>query len=188
MTIAAAPPTWTDEAFMALPQDGHQYELVNGEVIDMGKSGMEHGYVACLLVAVLTTYIRQQKLGAVCDSSTAFTLKNGNKRSPDFSFISRDRLQGLRRPVQGFFQGAPDLAVEILSPGNTVEEIHSKIVEYFENGTRLVWIIHPEEKYILVYHGPEPDRLLRSHDRLEGEDLIPGFSMAIADLFEPWDF
>jgi Uma2 family endonuclease len=188
MTIAATTPTWTDEAFMALPQDGHHYELIHGEVINRGNSGMAHGYVACLITIQLGGYIKAQKLGAVCDSSTAFTLKNGNKRSPDFSFVHRDRLQGLRYPPRGFFQGAPDLAVEILSPGNTVEEIHTKIVEYFDNGTQIVWVIHPDEKYVLVYHSVEPDRFLRSDDRLDGEDLIPGFSMAIADLFEPWDF
>jgi len=61
-------------------------------------------------------------------------------------------------------------------------------VEYFENETRLVWVIHPDQKYILVHHAPEPDRLLRSLDRLEGEDVIHGFSMAVAELFAEWDF
>jgi Uma2 family endonuclease len=179
---------WTDEEFMALPKDGHRYELVNEALVDMGNSGMEHGYVACILVAVLTTFVQQNKLGAVCDSSTAFTLKTGNKRSPDVSFVARERLKGLKRPPRGFFQGSPDLVVKILSPNNTVEEIHEKIVEYFNNGTRLIWVIHPDEKYVLVYHSPEPDRLLRPQDQLEGEDVVPEFSMPVADLFEEWDF
>jgi Uma2 family endonuclease len=179
---------WTDEEFMALPKDGHRYELVNEALVDMGNSGMEHGYVACILVAVLTTFVQQNKLGAVCDSSTAFTLKTGNKRSPDVAFVARERLKGLKRPPRGFFQGSPDLVVEILSPSNTVEEIHEKIVEYFNNDTRLIWVIHPDEKYVLVYHSPEPDRLLRPQDQLEGEDVVPEFSMPVADLFEEWDF
>lgn len=179
---------WTDEAFMALSKDGHRYELVDGEILDMGNSGMEHGGIGSLLGGVLAIYVRQQKLGVVCDSSTAFTLKNGNKRSPDVSFVSRERLKGLKRPPRGFFQGSPDLAVEILSPSNTIEEIHDKIVEYFENDTRLVWVIHPDEKYLLVYHSPEPDRFLRSSDHLDGEAVVPGFSMAVSELFEEWDF
>ncbi|MBW4516218.1 MAG: Uma2 family endonuclease [Timaviella obliquedivisa GSE-PSE-MK23-08B] len=187
-TISIDQKTWTDEEFMALPKDGHRYELVNEALVDMGNSGMEHGYVACILVAVLTTFVQQNRLGAVCDSSTAFTLKTGNKRSPDVSFVARERLKGLKRPPRGFFQGSPDLVVEILSPGNTVEEIHEKIVEYFNNDTRLVWVIHPDEKYVLVYHSPEPDRLLRPHDQLEGEDVVPDFSMPVTDLFEEWDF
>ncbi|MCY7392584.1 MAG: Uma2 family endonuclease [Leptolyngbyaceae cyanobacterium CAN_BIN12] len=173
---------------MALPKDGHRYELVNGELVDSGSAGMEHGGIGSFLGGLLAIYVRQHKLGFVCDSSTAFTLKTGNKRSPDVSFVSKERLKGLKRPPRGFFQGSPDLAVEILSPSNTVEEIHTKIVEYFENGTRLIWVIHPDEKYVLVYHAPEPDRLLRPQDSLEGGAIIPGFSMSVAELFEEWDF
>ena len=173
---------------MALPKDGHRYELVNGELVDMGNSGMEHGEIGSLLGGLLAIYVRQHKLGTVCDSSTAFALKNGNRRSPDVSFVSKERLKGLKRPPRGFFQGSPDLAVEILSPSNTVEEIHTKIVEYFENDTRLVWVIHPDEKYVLVYHAPEPERLLRPHDVLDGEAIVPGFSMSVAELFAEWDF
>ena len=188
MTISSDKKVWTDAEFMALSKDGHRYELVNGELIDMGNSGMEHGYIACLLTIMLGGYIRANKLGAVCDSSTAFSLKAGNKRSPDLSFIAKNRLQGLSRPPRSFFKGSPDLAVEILSPNNTVEEIHAKIVEYFENDTRLVWVIHPDERYVLVYHSPEPDRFLRPGDTLDGEVIVPGFSMAVAELFEEWDF
>jgi Uma2 family endonuclease len=188
MTISIEKKIWTDEEFMALSRDGHRYELVSGELVDMGNSGMEHGYVACILVAFLTTFVQQHKLGAVCDSSTAFSLKNGNKRSPDVSFVAKERLKGLKRPPRGFFTGSPDLAIEILSPSNTVAEIHEKIVEYFQNDTRLLWVIHPEEKYVLVYHSSEPDRLLRPQDQLDGEDVVPGFAIAVAELFAEWDF
>jgi len=138
VTLSTEKKVWTDEEFMALPKDGHRYELVSGKLVDMGNLGMEHGYGACILVAVLTTFIQQNKLGAVCDSSTAFTLKNGNKRSSDVSFVAKGRLKGLKRPPRGLFQGSPNLAVEILSPNNTVEEIHEKIVEYFEHDALLV--------------------------------------------------
>lgn len=188
MTISTENKVWTDAEFMALPKDGHRYELVNGEVVDMGNSGMEHGEFGAFLAGTLSIFVRQNRLGVVCDSSTAFTLKNGNKRSPDVSFVARERLKGLKRLPKGYFQGSPDLAVEILSPSNTIEEIHDKIVEYFENDTRLVWAIHPDEKYVLVYHSPEPDRFLRPQDHLDGEDIVPGFSMALSELFEEWDF
>ncbi|MBF2087215.1 Uma2 family endonuclease [Thermoleptolyngbya sp. C42_A2020_037] len=185
---ASEPKVWTDAEFMALPQDGHRYELVNGELIDMGNSGMEHGWIASNLMIVLGGFVRTHKLGVMCDSSIAFSMKNGNRRSPDVSFVAKERLQGLRRLPKGFFQGAPDLAVEVLSPSNTVEEIHEKIVEYSENGTRLVWVIHPDEQYVLVYHSPSPDRLLRLQDALEGESVVPGFSLAVSELFEELDF
>ncbi|UBF29273.1 Uma2 family endonuclease [Kovacikia minuta CCNUW1] len=187
MTIASGKKIWTDEEFMALP-GSERYELVNGELLDMGNSGMEHGEIGSFLGGSLSLYVRSRKLGVVCDSSTAFTMKSGNKRSPAISFVVRERLQGRKRLPKGFFEGSPDLAVEILSPNNTVEEIHTKIVEYFENQTRLVWVIHPDEKYVLVYHSPEPDRLLRLDDQLEGETVIPGFSLPVRELFTEWEF
>jgi Uma2 family endonuclease len=180
---------WTDEAFMALPDDGHHYEIVNGELIDMGNSGALHGYVCSTLMILLGGYIRIQNLGAMLDSSTAFKMKNGNKRSPDISFFAKERLQGMTELPSGFLEGAPDLAVEVLSPGNTVEEIDEKITEYFENGTRLVWVISPTQHYILVYcSAQEPDRLLKSADSLDGEDVIPGFTLPVADLFQKLSF
>jgi Uma2 family endonuclease len=190
MTVATEREVWSDEELMALPKDGHRYEVVDGKLIDMGNSGIEHGNLGSYLGGLIELYVRPQQLGVTCDSSTALKLKSGNRRSPDVSFVARERLQGLgsgRLPT-GYLEGAPDLAVEILSPGNTVEEIHSKIVEYFENGARLVWVIHPDERYVLVYHGPSPDRFLKVGDSLDGEDVVLGFSCPVADLFTELEF
>ncbi|MFZ9737058.1 MAG: Uma2 family endonuclease [Prochlorotrichaceae cyanobacterium] len=176
---------WTDEAFMALPQDGHRYEIVNGELVNRGNAGALHGNIAVILSSALFAIVHAQKLGVLFDSSTAFKMKNGNKRSPDISFFAKARLQGMTELPMGFLEGAPDLAVEILSSGNTVEEMHDKLVEYFESGTRLAWMIHPNENYVLVYRCPqEPDRLLKSVDALDGEEVIPGFVFPVADLFQ----
>ncbi|MEG4493204.1 Uma2 family endonuclease [Microcoleus sp. D3_18_C4] len=180
---------WSDAEFMALNRDGHRYEIVNGELIDMGNSGAKHGYVCSILMILLGGYVHIQKLGAMFDSSTAFKMKSGNKRSPDVSFMAKERLQGLDELPDGFLEGAPDLAVEILSPSNTVEEIHNKLVEYFENGARLVWVIHPKEKYVLVYRSSqEPDRLLKSANSLDGEEIVPGFTLPVAELFQKLAF
>lgn len=180
---------WTDAEFMALNRDGHRYEIVNGELIDMGNRSAKHGYVCSVLMILLGGYVRLQKLGAMFDSSTAFKMKSGNKRSPDISFVAKERLQGLDDIPDGFLEGAPDLAVEILSPSNTVEEIHNKLVEYFENGARLVWVINPKEKYVLVYRSSqEPDRLLKSIDSLDGEEIVPEFTLPIAELFQKLAF
>ena len=187
MTLAADQKIWTDAEFMALP-DGDRYELINGELINVGNSGIEHGNLGAFLAGAIEFHVRSRKLGATCDSSTAFTMKSGNRRSPDVSFVSKERLQGLKRLPKGYLQGAPDLAVEIISPSNTFEEIHDKIVEYFDNGSKLVWVIHPDEKSVLVYHRPEPDRLLKAADSLDGEAVIPDFSLLVADLFIELEF
>jgi len=180
---------WTDAEFMALNRDGHRYEIVNGKLIDMGNSGAKHGYIAIILSAALFNCVSTRKLGAMFDSSTAFKMKSGNKRSPDVSFMAKERLQGLDDIPDGFLEGAPDLAVEILSPSNTVAEIHDKLVEYFENGARLVWVINPKEKYVLVYRSSqEPDRLLKSVDSLDGEEIVSGFTLPVAELFQKLAF
>jgi Uma2 family endonuclease len=178
----------TDEEFMALPDDGDRYEVIDGELVNVGNSGMEHGNIGIFLGGLIEIFVRQHKLGVACDSSTAFKMKGGNKRSPDISFVSKERLVGLKRLPKGFFDGAPDLVVEIISPGNTFEEIHNKIEEYFESGTRLLWVIHPDERYVLVYHSPQPDRLLRGNDVLDGEDVILNFQVAVSELFITLDF
>lgn len=186
-TPTVAKKVWTDAEFMALP-DGQRYELVNGELVDMGNSGMEHGFIASILNVRIGGYVLEYGLGVICDSSTAFTLKSGNKRSPDLSFVSKERLRGLKRLPKGYFQGAPDLAVEVISPSNTYEEIHEKLIEYFDNGCRLAWVIYPDEQYVLVYHQPQPEVMLKFQDDLDGETVIPGFTLPLAELFAELDF
>jgi Uma2 family endonuclease len=179
---------WTDDELMAL-SDGNCYELIDGELIDMGNSGALHGYVCSILVMTLMNYILPRKLGIILDSSTAFTMKNGNKRSPDISFVSKEKLQGLDELPDGFLDGAPDLAIEVLSPNNTIAEIDRKIVEYFENGSRLVWVINLKQHYVLVYRSAkEPDRLLKQADSLDGEDVISGFIMPLSEIFQKLSF
>lgn len=178
-------PVWTDEAFLALPDDGQRYEIVANQLVDMGYSGTKHGYICALLSGVLLSYTLPKKLGIVIDSSTAFKMKNGNKRSPDVSLVVRERLQQLGEIPDGFFEGAPELAIEVLSPGNTVEEIHKRLVDYFESGTRLAWVVHPQEQYVLVYRSAtSPQRLLVVGDSLDGEDIVPGFTYPLAELFQ----
>ena len=180
---------WTDEAFLSLPRDGHRYEVVDRKLVDMGNSGAKHGYFCSDLMIVLGGYVRSHNLGIMFDSSTAFKLRDGNKRSPDVSFVAKDRLVGLEELPDGFLELSPDLVVEVLSPGNTTEEIHNKLVEFFDNGTRLAWVVHPIERYILVYYSAkEPDRLLKTTDILEGESVVPGFSFSIAELFRKLSF
>src|SRR4028119_1110470 len=165
------------------------YEIVNRELIDINNRSAKHSYIAIILSAVLFNCVSTRKLGAMFDSSTAFKMKSGNKRSPDVSFMAKERLQGLDDLPDGFLEGAPDLAVEILSPGNTVAEIHDKLVEYFENGARLVWVIHPQEQYVLVYRSSqELDRLLKSTYSVDGEEIVPGFILPIAEFFQKLAF
>lgn len=180
---------WTDEEFMALPDHGDRYEIIDGELVTLGNSGMEHGNIGIFLGGLIEIFVRQHRLGVTCDSSTAFKMKGGNKRSPDISFVSKEKLKGLTELPDGFLDGSPDLAIEVLSPNNTISEIDQKIVEYFENGSRLVWVINLKLHYVLVYRSAqEPDRLLKQSDFLDGEDVIEGFTMPFSELFQKLSF
>jgi len=182
METTLAKKLWTEEELLSLPDNGNKYELINGE-LSMVPTGIEHEDIGATLLAALKRHVSEHKLGVVCGSSTGYWMKSGNLRSPDVSFISKARLKGHKRPPKGFFRGSPDLAVEILSPSDTVENLHGKIVEYFENDTTLAWIINPEEQVVMVYHSPRPDKILAGNDTLQGEEVLRGFTFPVAELF-----
>ncbi|OLE45343.1 MAG: hypothetical protein AUI36_22805 [Cyanobacteria bacterium 13_1_40CM_2_61_4] len=116
-------------------------------------------------------------------------MKNRNCRAPDISFVSRAWLAalGFKRSTRSFFPGAPDLAVEILSPSNTRAEIDKRLKDFFESGARLVWIIDPDGERAEICRGLTR-RELGSGGFLEGEDLLPGFRYALDDLFKAGDW
>ena len=179
--------SWSDEELMALPADGGKRELLKGEII-MSPAGSEHGYISYLLLDAVGRHVRQQRLGLVFDSSTGFRLTPEDVLSPDVAFVAKSRLTGWKRPPRGFIIGAPDLAIEVMSPADTLARLHEKLVLYFEHGARLAWVINPTERNALVYRGPEADRLLRVSDALEGEDVLPGFRLPLAELFAELSF
>jgi len=177
---------WTEAELMALPDDSRKYELVEGEIV-VSNAGIEHEFIGARLINSLFSFVWKHRLGIVCGSSAGCWMKSGNLRSPDVSFIAKERLQGLKRPPKEFWQGAPELVIEIIS-NETVGALHEKIVEYFENGTRLVWVLNPAEETVLVYHSPQPDRLLRASDAVDGEEVVPGFTMLVFEMFAELDF
>lgn len=176
---------WTEEALMALPHDGQKYEVLGGELV-VSPTGVQHGYISSRLLAALLDFALNHRLGLVVDSSTGFRLRQGDCLSPDASFVRRERLE--KELTQKFFPGAPDLAVEVLSPGESLAAIDKKLVAYFADETRLAWVINPKEKTVRVHHSAKRAKTLRAGDCLDGEDLLPGFSFPVAVLFELPDF
>jgi Uma2 family endonuclease len=181
---------WTEEELQALPEDGYIHEIVNGELVMSPKNNFQHGDICIRLSFALESFNRAHKLGVVLDSSTGFWMKNRNCRAPDISFIPKERLKrlGFRRHTRQFFPGAPDLAVEILSPNNTRAEMDERLADFFASGTQLAWIIHPQEQFVEICHSPVQRKILGSGAVLDGEQLLPGFQYPIADLFQgDWD-
>ncbi len=172
---------WTEAQLMSLPDVGGKYELIEGELVVVA-AGLEHEELVVGLIFVIKGFAVKLGLGRVFSSNLGYWMRNGNLRCPDVSFVAKDRLKSMTQDPKGFLHGAPDLAVEILSPSNTVPAMKKKAVEYFENGSRLVWIIDPEDRTVTVLRRDGSE--ITVADTLDGEDVIPGFSLAVAKLFE----
>ncbi len=187
-TLEQPKKVWTEAELEALPDNGYNHEVVDGELVLSPKNNFQHGDVCTRLTAALHTFVRQYKLGVVCESSTGFWMQNRNCRAPDVSFISKERLAGKKRPDKKFFQGAPDLAIEVLAPSNTRREITERLKDFFSNGTRLAWLINPEDESAEVCHSPTNRRLVGPGGVLDGGEVVPGFQLQLAELFADWEW
>jgi Uma2 family endonuclease len=192
MTAAAevAKKVWTESELQALPDDGYIHEVVDGELVMSPKNEFYHGQICSRLLAALVEFNRLQRLGIVLDSSTGFWMYNRNCRAPDVSFVPKQRLiaLGFKPRTRKFFPGAPDLAVEILSPNNTRAEIDERLKDFFAGGTQIVWIINPDLECAEVCHSTEKRELIGPGGFLDGQHLLPGFRYPIANLFKEWDW
>jgi Uma2 family endonuclease len=174
----------TADELLVMPEDGFHYELVRGELKRVSPPGEEHGRVTMELAAPLHAYVKLNKLGRVYAAETGFKLESNpdTVRAPDIAFVRAERIQSRGR-VEGYGEGAPDLAVEVLSPGNTKREMTEKVEDYFAAGARLIWIVHPKLKTVTVYRSPADVTTLTETDTLDGGEVVPGFQISVAEIF-----
>jgi len=170
------------EELMQLPDDGNKYERVGG-VLKVSPAGHEQEYVGSWLITLLTNFVRPRNLGQVYGSNAGYRFPNGDVRAPDVSFVRQERLPG-GRPPKGFADYPPDLAVEVLSPNQKLQDLGEKIGEFLDWGTPLVWVLDPEHRTVTVYRSLTDVRTLGPEDELTGEEVIPGFRVRVAELFE----
>ena len=181
---------WTEEELQALPDDGYIHEVVDGELVMSPKNNFQHEGMCMRLATAMSDFNRKHRLGAVRGSSAGYWMFNRNCRAPDISFIPKARLEslGFKPMSKKFFPGAPDLAVEILSPNNTRQEIDSRLRDFFASGTQIVWIIDPETESAEICHSLTERKLLGPGGELDGEHLLPGFHYPLPNLFKEWDW
>lgn len=174
----------TIEEFERLPDHECRSELVRGRLVREPPAGMDHGWLATRFTVLISLFVDRQALGEVFTADTGFVLfeEPPTVRAPDVAFVSRDRLPPPRESI-GFGRLAPDLAVEIVSPSNTALEILEKTEDYLDAGTRLVWVVEPRRRSITVYRSRKEIRLLGEDDTLEGYDVLPGFTLPVAEVF-----
>ncbi|MEA2711352.1 MAG: hypothetical protein QOF78_3953 [Phycisphaerales bacterium] len=173
----------TAEDLWNMPGDQRR-ELVRGELRTMAPAGFEHGAIITNLAFLLTKHVREHKLGFVLGAETGYVLARNPDvvRGADVSFVRAERVPE-SGPTVRFFEGAPDLAVEVISPSDSLEELEEKVGDYLDAGTRLVWVVNPRTRTIAVHRSTREPQVLRENDALDGEDVIPGFRCQVTEAF-----
>jgi Uma2 family endonuclease len=175
-------PLTADDLFR-MSHDGVRRELVRGEAREMAPAGGEHGWTSGNIYGHLYTYNRKKKLGFLFAAETGFVIERNpdTVRAPDCAFVRVDRLT---RPLpKKYVPLAPDLAVETVSPADRAGEVREKVTMWLQSGVRLVWVLDPAKRTVTVHHSGCQPRMLREGDFLEGEDVVPGFRVAVRDLW-----
>ncbi|HVF26659.1 MAG TPA: Uma2 family endonuclease [Pyrinomonadaceae bacterium] len=175
----------TAEDLLKLHQDGLRYELLEGELRRMPPAGHEHGDVTMNIAAPLHRHVKSNGLGKVYAAETGFLLQTNPDtiRAPDVAFVRRERAEQVSKNT-GYWPGAPDLAVEVVRPGDTVSRVEEKVQEWLKFDVRLVWIVSPKLRTVTAYRSLTDVVVLKEKDTLDGGDVVPGWRMPVDDLFE----
>jgi Uma2 family endonuclease len=175
----------TAEQLYELPDDGLGYELLRGVLVSEPVPGRLHGRTVARISKLLSNFVDSRRLGVVYTGDTGFVLARqpDTVRGPDVAFLSEERERETQdeRP---YVPGAPDLAVEVISPSDRTREVLGKVSDYLAAGSRIVWVVNPVSEEVSVFHSPFAPRTLAGADVLDGEDVLPGFSVTIAEIFE----
>jgi Uma2 family endonuclease len=184
MTVQTKPVTAED--LLNMPDDGMRRELVRGELKEMTPAGDEHGYLALRIASRLERHVDANKLGRTYTAETGFKISSDpdTVRAPDAAFVNRKRAERAGR-IAGYREGAPDLAVEVVSPNDRHSEVLDKALEWLEAGCRMVLVADPERRRITVYRSRDNIRVLTAGagDVVDGADVVPGWKLSLAEIF-----
>lgn len=173
----------TIEAFEAMSLEG-RWELIDGELVEMTPSADESSSIAATIIGFLAPHVRAHHLGRVYAPDGGFVLfpDRPTVRVPDVAFVRADRApQGAAR--KHFPRLAPDLVVEVLSPSDRTSDVVAKLEMYQEAGVPLIWLVDPDNQTVTVIAAGKSTVVLRQGDTLDGGDILPGFSVPVAELF-----
>ncbi len=169
------------DQFIRLPENtDRNFELIAGEIVEKMVSGPRASAIAAFVAGLLAVHVRQHDLGRITGADGGYVV-GGEKYTPDAAFISKARQPV--QPTDAYNPLPPDLAVEVLSPSNDDDEMRIKIANYIAAGST-VWVFDPEKRRIEKYKGLQPPVVLGEDATLEDKDLLPGFRVAVKDIFK----
>jgi Uma2 family endonuclease len=173
----------TVDDLLALGSDA-RYELLGGELVEMSPSYTDHSRIALFIGGQLDAYSRRTRRGFTTQSDGGYLIARDPDSilAPDAAFVRRERIPA-GHDFRSFFPGAPDIAVEVVSPSETASDVARKLSEYRRAGVPLVWVVSPKQRTISVYRLGQPPVTLQESDTITGEDVLPGFSMSVAEVF-----
>ncbi|MDQ3817352.1 MAG: Uma2 family endonuclease [Acidobacteriota bacterium] len=174
----------TADELLRLPRGRFRYELVKGELITMSPAGSEHGAIVVNLTLLLGQHVKANKLGIVFGAETGFKIAENPDTvlAPDVAFISIGRIPASGIPKE-YWRGAPDLAVEVLSPGDAARKVDEKVRRWLSAGAKLVWTVNPRQKSVTIHRAAKDALTLSEDDELSGEDVVPGFQCRLPEIF-----
>jgi Uma2 family endonuclease len=178
--MGAATTLVTVREFLQLPEsEGEWKELIGGEVVTMGYGGYPHEIAKSNLIQILAVWLATHRIGRLC-SETMFRLDNYNSPIPDVSVVSLARVTPGKT---GHFQGAPEIAIEVVS-SETAATLEKKIDLYLANGSQSVWVVFPQQRVVRIFDATGLSRKFEQHQTLEDPSALPGFSTPVSAIFE----
>ncbi len=175
----------TAEDLLQMPGAGFRYELVRGELRKMSPAGQRHGRIAARFTWRLAQYVETHHLGAVYSAETGFLLSSDpdTVRAPGVAFVIRERIEETG-DVEGYWPGPPDLAVEVITPGDTDAGVEEKTTQWLEAGARMVIVINPRNRTVAVSRSLSDISILEEDAILDAGDVASGWKMAVKELFD----
>ncbi len=171
-----------EEFYLFCCRNDGRYELVDGEVVELAPPNDEHGNTALNVGYAFKGYSLRRGVGQA-RVETGYRLRTGpdTVRGPDVSFVLQPRVEGRG---SGFPVGAPDIAVEVVSPSDTAAEVARKVAEYLSAGSQRVWVVYPEGRRVLIHRSDGSVLSYTDNDVITDEELLPGFSLPLSEIFE----
>jgi Uma2 family endonuclease len=173
--------TATIDDLLKMPDDGMKHELVDGEIL-VSPTGVRHSEVAGRILYVIATFLEESPIGKVLTPDVGIWLSDGNLRSPDVTFVRNEKFPEGKSP-DTFGEFVPDLAVEVLSPRDSMRQVAAKIGEFLDCGIGLVWLVDPANETVTIYRSLSDTEQLSRGDTIGGGGVLPGFTSPVARFF-----